>query len=125
MFDYLYYKLYRAALKSSLSDIPEFIAPVWLAGLISVNVIVSYLYLVKIDVLSNIVTNPKQCGAFCFVMVCVFGITYRKKKRKRVIEKYSIERDNDRKKGNVIVFAYVIISFLLIFAVAFFKPGKL
>jgi amino acid transporter len=125
MFDYLYYRLYRACLKSSLNGIPEFIAPIWLAGVISINIIVLYTFLVKIDILHNIITNSKECGAFCFIMMCVFGIIYRKKKRKEVIEKYSIESESDRKKGNVIVSIYVIISFLLIFAVAFFRPGKL
>jgi hypothetical protein len=40
MFNYLYYKLYQASLRSSLRDIPEFMASVSFGGLISANILV-------------------------------------------------------------------------------------
>jgi hypothetical protein len=43
----------------------------------------------------------------------------------RVLEKYSHESNRQRIRGNAVVITYAILSFLLIFAVAFYKPGYL
>ena len=44
MFNYLYYKLYEATLKGSLRDIPHLMTPVFLGGLIGLNVLVIYFF---------------------------------------------------------------------------------
>jgi hypothetical protein len=125
MFDYLYYKLYRASLLSSLRDIPHILAPVYFGGLVSVNILVIYLFLVKIDALPFLFTDTKQGGMLTALMIVLAMLYYRKAKRTTLIDKYSLESNKERKRGNAIVAAYVVISFLLIFAVAFFEPGKL
>lgn len=125
MFDYLYYKLYQAILKGSLRDIPQFTAPVFFAGLTSVNILVAYLFLVKIDVLPYIFKNVKQGGWVVVVMIILSMIYFRKDKREAILQKYSGENRKKRIRGNIIVAVYVALSFLLIFAVSLFKPGKL
>jgi hypothetical protein len=56
----------------------------------------------------------------------IFAFYYLAKGRyKRIIEKYTDEPNAQRIRGNVIVALYVSISFIAIFAVAFFKPGYL
>jgi hypothetical protein len=62
MFDYIYYKLYRAALKSSLRDIAHFAAQVWFGGLISANLFVINGFLNKTVALPFLFANPKQAG---------------------------------------------------------------
>ena len=125
MFNYLYYKLYQASLKSSLSDIPEFLAPVFLGGLISVNILVISAFLAKLDILLFLFSNNTQAGIFALIIIVLTIFYYRKKRYKPIIKKYSQESQKERVRGNVIVAVYVALSFLLIFVVAFFKPGKL
>jgi hypothetical protein len=125
MFDYLYYKLYKASLKSSLGDIPEFLSSVFLGGLISANILVISAFLDKINVFPFIFSSSKGAGLFYLILIILMMFIYKEKRRKAILKKYSQETNKERIKGNVIVITYVIISFLLIFGVAFFRPGKL
>jgi len=125
MLNYLYYKLYQASLKSSLKDIPDFMASVSFGGLISVNVLVLNAFLAKMDILPFLFSNKIQVGIFVITTILFPMIFYTKKRYKLLQKKYSIENNAERKKGNIIVIIYISISFLSIFAVAFFKPGKL
>ena len=124
--DYLYYKLYKAAEKSSLRDISEFIAAVFLGGLLSCNTLVASALLAKFDILPFLFPNSGTAGTFAFLLIVAVGIIYASKKRyRKVIKRYSSEPNEQRIRGNIIVGVYVAISYLAIFAVAFFKPGEL
>lgn len=125
MFNYLYFKLYQVSLKSSLRDIPEFFAPVFLGGLVSANILVISAFLAKIDVMPFLFSNKEQGGLFALAVIVLAILYYRKERYRPIIKKYLQENDKERIRGNVIVAIYVALSFLLIFAVAFFKPGKL
>ena len=126
LFDYLYYKLYRAHLKGSLNDIAEFAALVLFCLLIFENFFVLSAFLRKVDLLPLFFTDKRQV-IICFIVLlscCSFLFLY-KKRYKKIIIKFEQETEVQRRKGNLIVSLYVIISFLLIFAVAFYKPGKI
>jgi hypothetical protein len=99
--------------------------PVFFAGLISVNILVIYLFLVKIDALPYLFTNAKQGGWLVMQLIALSMLYFRKDKRETILQKYSEEENKERIRGNIIVSFYVAISFLSIFAVAFFRPGKL
>ena len=71
MFDYLYYKLYQASLKSSLRDIPEFLAPIFLGGLISANILVISAFLSKIGLVPFLFSNSNQGGIFAFILIVI------------------------------------------------------
>jgi hypothetical protein len=107
-----------------VKDIPTIAAGAWFGGLISANLLVIYLFLVKINALPYLFRNPKQGGWFCALIIALAILYYRKGERESIIEKYSQESNKERKNGNAIVAVYVTLSFLLIFAVAFFRPGK-
>jgi hypothetical protein len=125
MLNYLYYKLYQASLNSSLKDTPEFMTSISFGGLISVNILVIYAFLAKINLLPFLFSDKIQAGIFVFVII-LFTMLYYNKKRYRLIQlKYSQENNKERIKGNIIIAIYVIISILSIFAVAFFRKGKL
>lgn len=124
MLNYLYYKLYQASLRSSLRDIPEFLAPVFLGGLVSANVLVISAFLAKLDVAPFLFANSKQGGIFALVLIILLMLYYRKERYKAILKKYSQENEKQRIRGNILVALYVAISFLSIFAVAFFRPGK-
>ena len=123
MINYLYYKLYQASLKSSLHDIPGFLAPLFLGGLISVNIVVISAFLAKMDLMPFLFANHIQGGIFAIMVIVLTGIYYRNKRYKSILKKYSKEGNKERIRGNVIVAVYVLISFASIFAVAFFRPG--
>jgi hypothetical protein len=96
MLNYLYYKLYQASLKSSLRDIPEFLAPVFLGGLISANILVISAFLAKLDVMPFLFANSKQGGIFALVLIVLSMLYYRKERYKPVLEKYSQESGKQR-----------------------------
>lgn len=125
MFNYLYYKLYQASLKSSLRDIPEFMAAVLFGGLLSANALVISAFIAKIDILPFLFSNEEHAGIFALVLIVLTLLYYRKERSKSVLKKYSQENEKERIRGNTIVAIYVAISFLSIFAIAFFKPGEL
>ena len=125
MLDYLYYKLYQAVLKGSLRDMPEIVAPIYLGGLLGVNISVISAFLAKLDIIPFLFSNVQQGGYPIIILIVFFLLYFRKNKREAVLRKYSEETDEQRRRGTLIVSLYVGISFLLIFAVAFFKPGYL
>ena len=125
MFDYLYYKLYQASLKSSLKDMPQILAPIYMGALIGLNIIIINGFLVKIAMLPFLFKNPKLAGWLNAMLIALAMLYYRKEKRKSVIDKYSQESEKKRIRGNIAVTIYVSLSLILIFAVAFFRPGKL
>lgn len=124
MIDYLYYKMYRAALKSSVKDSPHFFASCQLAGLIAINVLVLNAFLAKIGVVHFLFSSTGG-GFFAALLIVGVMIYYNKDRREYILEKYSQENNRQRLRGNAIVITYAIVSFLLIYAVAFYKPGKL
>lgn len=69
--------------------------------------------------------NKKLAIVLVLLLVGVAYIYYNKNRTDALIEKYIKESNSKRIKGNIIVSIYVAISFLSIFAVAFFRPGKL
>lgn len=125
MLNYLYYKLYQFALRSQLWDISEFAAPVFIGGLISVNILVLNGFLANIHVLPFLFSKGKPVSAFVIMLIIFSMIYFRKKRRVAILEKYAQESNKARIRGNIIVGIYVAISFLSIYAVAFFKPDKL
>ena len=126
LLDYLYYKLYRANQIGSGKDIAEFSASILLSGLLFSNILVTGAYLRKIDLLPFFFQGKKQVIIFIVLLFIVSNFYFFYNGRfKKIISKYEIENEAQRKRGNLIVWLYVIISFLLIFVVAFYKPGKL
>jgi uncharacterized protein YacL len=125
VFDYLYYKLYQASLKSSLRDIPEFMAPLYLGGLLSVNILVISAFMTNLNLAPFLFSNKEHAIILTLILIVFALIYFRKNRRELILIKYSKEKKKERIRGNIIVSIYVALSFLLIFAVAFLKPEKL
>jgi hypothetical protein len=90
-----------------------------------VNLLVINALLAKMNFMPFFFSNKKQAAGLAMILIVVAFIYFKGDKSNHIIEKYSGESKSDRIKGNVIVGIYVGLSFLLIFAVAFFRPGKL
>jgi hypothetical protein len=126
VFDYLFYKIYRATLLGSLKDIAAFATTCYFSLLIFINIYVAAAFLKKIDLIPFFVTRKIQLG----ILICLFiAINYfffiHSGRYKQIIMNYEQEVESRRKRGNLIVWVYVLVSFLMIFAIAFYKPGKL
>lgn len=120
MIDYLYYKLYRATLRSSVRDIAEYVAPVYLGGAISTNLLVLNGFLARLNIIPFFLKSGMQGGIFVLILIAVTFFYYRAK-YKKIVAKYWNETKSERIKGNIVVSVYIGVSFLLIFAVAFFR----
>ncbi|MHB9053385.1 MAG: hypothetical protein ACYC5F_05280 [Thermoleophilia bacterium] len=126
VFDYLYYKFYRAGLRSSLKEMPAFVAAVTFGGVIGVNIIVACELIVKLKIGPYILPSGKYWGGVINGAIIVLaGIYYTKARQQKIIDKYSQETERQRKRGNLLVKIYVAVSFLSIYAVAFIGPKKL
>ena len=124
--DYLYYKLYKATLIGSLKNIAEWAAMFYFSGLIFLNLLVAGAFLRKVDILPIFFTGKVQVIAFIIVLfIGAYFLFLHKKRYKIIIAKYEKESEPERKKGNLIIWLYIIISFLIFFVVALYKPGKL
>ena len=125
MFGYLYYKLYQAALKSSLKDIPHIAAACWLGTLLSLNIFFVNAFLAKTISLYWFFKNYRTGGGFVLIVIPLLMLFFRREKRSSIIEKYSKENNKQRIRGNIVIAIYASLSLILIFVVAFYKAGKL
>lgn len=124
MFNYLYYKLYRASLKSSLQDIPAFFTAILMGTLLSTNILVITMLLFKLEIIPLHYSSKNQASISTFLLIALIGLYYNKRRRLVIFQEYEKESENKRKRGNMVVTLYVALSFISIFAVAFFKPGR-
>ena len=124
--DYLYYKLYKVMLKSSVKDIAEYMAAVAMGALFGINIVIVSALFAKLDLLPFIYKTSTMGGTSTGILIIFIGLYYIYEKRyEKVIVKYRNENKRQSLKGNIIISLYVLISFISIFLVAFFKPGYL
>ncbi len=125
IFDYLYFKINQAVLRSSLKDVSTYIVPVYMGGIFALNILVLSAFLAKINVAPFLFHSTIVSVIFVIaMMICLIAI-YNKSKRNLVLQRFNNESKTHRERGNTIVILYVILSFLSIFFIAFFKAGKL
>lgn len=118
-FDYLFYKVYRVVLKSSWQNISEFATSIYIAFLLSINIITTSELLFKLKTIPEIFSNKYQSMKLCVILIILsFLIFLWKGRYKKIIERFSTENDKESKRGNVLVLFYLIISVLMIFVVA-------
>jgi hypothetical protein len=125
MIHYVFYKLYRANLVGSLKDIAPFAAVCHLACLATLNLLSLYFFLRKLDLMPEVFSlKGLGAGAMVFSICGFFLYFYSGKKYKQIIATYSKESEGERKSGNTYVWIYLVFTILLVFLVAFFRPGK-
>ena len=123
--DYLYYKLHQATLKGSLKDVANIASSAYIGSLIASNTLVINGFLAKIFVMPFLFSDSRFAATFCLILIIITKLYYNKKREKIILEKYSSETNMLRVRGNIFISLYVALSFLLIFAIAFYKPGHL
>src|SRR3972149_7187477 len=123
--DYLFYKFYKGLLKSSVNDIAVWATTIFLGGIIGINILEVNLILAKLDIIYFPFNSKSKTIIFlsCILLLSCFLFLWQKRFL-TIIEKYSNETNRKRIIGNIVVWSYVIMSFLMMFVIAFFRPGK-
>ncbi|WP_431427158.1 hypothetical protein ACRASQ_14315 [Bacteroides hominis] len=124
MIDYLYYRIYRLWLHSSVAEGAVFIAVIFFAVLLSVNVLTVWGVLVQYDVL----TSPSDNEYYILEgsLIALLGGRYFLRKRyKKVIDRYEDENNVQRKAGAWILTLYIVSTFTFLIIEALWRHGKI
>ena len=108
--EFIYYRLYRTLLKTTAKDVAEYVACIWFAVLLGVNIIV---------IIGNLGINPlKQMYPKVYgllILLPLFILFYflflRGKRYLQRVERYKDETKKQHMKGKLILIAYVVASF--------------
>ena len=122
--NYLYYKLYRIALKTAWKDIPEVMSSGIFFVLLFMNFLSINALLSKFSIIPYILLKKDKIDIYIISVILIgFVLLYfNKRRRVAIIEKYSKESEFQRKRGNVILLLFIALTFVLVFTVAFFRP---
>lgn len=126
MFNYFFIMLYKGILKSSIPDFPRFFASAIYGLLITINIVVFFAFLSKIDLIL-FPFNPKQLILVLqFIETSIIYFYFSKYRINRILTEIFMEKFL-KKRGvyNYAFIIYLILSIISIFIVAFFKPGYL
>ena len=110
VFDFLYYRLYRAFLKTTAKDVAEYVACLWLAGLLAINVIV----ITKKTGFKPLEIMPPKVWSVLFIVpmfILFYFLFLRGKRYLQIIDRYKDETKQQRMRGNLILIAYVVVTF--------------
>ena len=124
IFDYFFFKIYNAVLKSH-PEAPRFMASMLLGACISVNIFVTEIMLCKLDILSSSMYHNKiiQWISTPIIIIIVFFI-YKKSRIEAIKLKFSEDRFIRKKKELSIIFVlYLVFTFLTLVTTPFYKPG--
>lgn len=111
--DFLYYRLYRAFLKTSAKDVSEYVTCLWLTLLFLFNAIVICKKLGFMIPNPAKYAYPKVYALFLcapLILILYFIFVY-KKRYLYLIERYKDETKQQRIRGNLILIAYAVATF--------------
>jgi uncharacterized phage infection (PIP) family protein YhgE len=110
IYNYLYFGIYRLLQKTSAKDVSEYIAAVWLAVLVGINITV-IIKAIGVDVrehLSLTTYSSILFGSLIFLNVMLF---LRKKKYVRIVDAHKVETKSKRNIRRLITIGYIILTF--------------
>jgi len=124
--NYIWYKLYRASLKSTLSKPRGLLASIVLSVILFSNIIVFNAFISKIDLFPFVFHQIKKLIPIIqIVLFAVIYLYYSGKRFLMIIKKYRVETKKHRIIGSICVIMYAFLSFLSIIIVSLYKPGYL
>jgi len=115
---YLYYRLWRLITKIRTNDMPAFNAMILIGLCQLLNMFLVYIFLQRYSIIDIHFTNKSEIMSYTIpigVMVYSFDYFYLYKYRHKLHEKYKNESRNKRVLGNVLLYAYVVLSIGLVF----------
>jgi hypothetical protein len=123
IFKYLWYKLYKASLKSSLKEIPILFSGALFSLFIHLNIVALSIFFSKLDIFPIIYQNKTQATLFSIVLLVLSWGYFNGNRAKTIIDRFSKENKKQRIRGNIFVTTYIILSIILLFMLMFYKPG--
>jgi len=130
IFDYFFLKFYKGILKSSIPELPRFMASVLFGLFINLNLFVVSGTLDKLDILPFLYSKTSIVIQLCIFVIFIY-LRYNKNRIGLIKSKFATFTTDDefffkKNKLNVVFILYVVVSILTLFLVgAFFKPGYL
>lgn len=121
MINLLYYKIYEYSLKSSYSSIIHFSTPILAALFLTLNVWEVNLFLAKIDLMPFFFSNKRLAIGF-LVLNMLVSLAYYRANQQYIFEKYYNKTGIKTRKTNIVFIIYLILTFSLIFILAFYRP---
>ncbi len=114
MLDFLYYRLYRALLKTSARDVAEYAACFWLVSLLAINIIViiDKMGLKPLEIL------PARVWSASFevpMFILFYFIFVHSKRYLKIIDRYLKESEQQRRRGNLVLILYIMTTFAAVF----------
>lgn len=125
IFKYLWYKLYRASLKSSLKEVPILFSGALFGLLLNLNIITLSALLSKLNIMPFIYQRTYYGTIINIITIILSWAYFSGSRAQSIIYKFSKETNKQRIKGNIYVAIYIFISVLSIFGIIFYKPGYL
>lgn len=123
--DFIWYKLYLASLKSSLSKPRGLLASIILSVIIFSNIIVLNAFFSKINIFPFVFHQIKWIPIIQIVLFAIIYFYYNKRRCLIIIKKYRAETKTHHIFGNICLIIYIFLSFFLIILVSLYKPGYL
>ena len=124
MIDYLYYRLYRLWLHSSLAEGAVFMAMLLFSVILSTNILTVWGILTQY----GIGEYPSDTQYYIIegsLIVLLSGTFFFKKRYRRIITKYENENTMQSKAGAWILTIYIVVTLIGFFIEALYRQGKI
>ena len=131
IFDYFFLKFYKGILKSSIPELPRFMASVLFGLFIHLNLFLISGILAKLDILPFLYSSNTLIIIQLVIIIFLIYLRYNKNRIEVIKLRFATFVTDDefflrKKKLNIAFILYLVVTILSLFLVgAFFKPGYL
>jgi len=126
IFDYFFLKLYNGTLKSSMPEFPRALPSLVLSLTIVVNLMIIDGFLAKLDILPSVFFHKYTVVISLIIMFIFLLLRYKNKRIAEIKIKFASDEFKPRKKIlNIAFVLYLVLTYILVFLVASYKPGYL
>jgi hypothetical protein len=104
--------------------VSAFAASCWLATLLTFNVLMFEVLFAKLGFWHSVLSNRSRLIVLLLLLISFFtGYFLYNSRYKRIAKKYSADSQSERRRGNLIAWLYLILTFGFFAAVVFYEPG--
>ena len=114
LYQYIYYGIYRLLLRTSLGDVAEYLAAVWLAVLAGLNLIVM-LSFTGIDLRAVASVETRSSMLFGELLILNYVLFIRKRNYETIIASNADETCRQKKIRRLVSLSYIVLSLAALF----------
>ena len=124
MIDYLFYKIHRAYYKAQGQRDGAIMTMFTIGFLLYLNLFTFGALLRKLDIIPTFLSTKAESIAFgiCLIILCYF-LFIRKRRYIEIEARFEGETKSEKIKGGITVILYVLLTFIVGIAVAFYRKG--